>query len=71
MGTGATNDMKIEIFGENGAIRFSAEEPSWLEVFDVRDSDQPAGGMSGYRKVQSVGRFEGHKVPDWSMAPVL
>lgn len=69
MGTGATNDMKIEIFGENGAIRFSAEEPSWLEVFDVRDSDQPTGGMSGFRKVQSVGRFEGHKIPDWSMAP--
>jgi predicted dehydrogenase len=69
MGTGATNDMKIEIFGERGAIRFNAEEPSWLEVFDVRDSDQPTGGMSGYRKVQAVGRFEGHKVPDWSMAP--
>lgn len=69
MGTGATNDMKLEIFGEKGAIRFSAEEPSWLEVFDVRDSDQPTGGMSGFRKVQSVGRFEGHKVPDWSMAP--
>jgi predicted dehydrogenase len=50
-------------------LRFSAEEPSWLEVFDVRDSDQPAGGMSGFRKVQAVGRFEGHKVPDWSMAP--
>jgi predicted dehydrogenase len=69
MGTGATNDMKIEIFGDNGAIRFSAEEPSWLEVFDVRDPDQPTGGMSGYRKVQAVSRFEGHKVPDWSMAP--
>jgi predicted dehydrogenase len=26
MGTSATNDMKLEIFGENGAIRFSAEE---------------------------------------------
>lgn len=69
MGTGATNDMKIEIFGEKGALRFSSEDPSWLEVFDVRDSDQPTGGMSGFRKVQTVGRFEGHKVPDWSMAP--
>jgi levoglucosan dehydrogenase len=69
MGTGATNDMKIEIFGEKGALRFDAEEPSWLEVFDVQDPDQPTGGMSGFRKVQAVGRFEGHKVPDWSMAP--
>jgi levoglucosan dehydrogenase len=29
MGTGATNDMKVEIFGEKGALRFNAEEPSW------------------------------------------
>jgi predicted dehydrogenase len=69
MGTGATNDMKIEIYGEKGAIRFSAEDPSWLEVYDVRDPDQPTGGMSGYRKIQTVGRFKEHKVPDWSMAP--
>jgi predicted dehydrogenase len=69
MGTGATNDMKIEIFGEKGAVRFSSDDPSWLEVFDVHDSDQPTGGMSGFRKLQTVGRFEGHKAPDWSMAP--
>jgi len=69
MGTGATNDLKIEIFGEKGALRFSAEDPSWLEVFDVSDPIQPTGGMSGYRRVQTVGRFEAHKVPDWSMAP--
>jgi predicted dehydrogenase len=69
MGTGATNDMRVEIFGEKGALRFSAEDPSWVEVFDVHDPEQPTGGMSGFRKVQAVGRFEGHKVPDWSMAP--
>jgi predicted dehydrogenase len=69
MGTGATNDMKFEIFGQTGALRFSAEDPSWLEVFDVKDPEQPTGGMSGFRKVQAVSRFEGHKAPDWSMAP--
>ena len=69
MGTGATNEVKVEIFGNKGALRFNAEDPSWLEVFDVGDPVQPIGGMSGYRKVQTVGRFEGHKAPDWSMAP--
>jgi predicted dehydrogenase len=69
MGTGATNDMRIEIFGEKGALRFSSEDPSWLEAYDVRDLDQPTGGMSGFRKLQTVSRFEGHKAPDWSMAP--
>jgi hypothetical protein len=69
MGTGATNDMRIEIYGERGAIRFSAEDPSWLEVFDVRDPEGPLGGMSGFRKIQTVGRYPGQKAPDWSMAP--
>lgn len=69
MGTGATNYLQFEIFGERGAFRFNAEDPSWLEVFDVKDPDQPIGGMSGFRKVQAVSRFENHKAPDWSMAP--
>ncbi len=69
MGTGATNDMVIEIFGEKGALRFASDDPSWLQVFDTRDPDQPLGGMSGFRKVQTVGHFAGQKVPDWSMPP--
>ena len=68
-GTGAANDMKIEIFGDKGALRFSADDPSWLEVFDTRDADQPLGGLSGFRKVQTVGRYAGQKAPDWSMSP--
>ncbi len=69
MGTGATNDLAVEIYGEKGALRFRADEPSWLHVFDTRDPDQPLGGLSGFRKVQTVGRYAGQKVPDWTMAP--
>jgi predicted dehydrogenase len=69
MGTGATNDLRVEIFGEKGAIRFNSEDPSFLEVFDTRDPEKPMGGMSGFRKIQTVGRYEGIKAPDWSMAP--
>ncbi len=69
MGTGATNDLTIEIYGEHGSLRFSANDPSWLYVFDTRDPDQPTGGLSGVRKVQTVGRYAGQKAPDWSMAP--
>ena len=69
MGTGATNDLSFEIFGELGAIRFSAVDPNWLEVYDVRDADKPIGGMRGFRKVETVSRYEGQKAPDWSMTP--
>jgi predicted dehydrogenase len=69
MGTGLTNDLQFEIFGELGALRFNAVDPNWLEVYDVRDADKPTGGMRGFRKVETVQRYAGQKAPDWSMAP--
>jgi predicted dehydrogenase len=69
MGTGATNDLQIEIFGDKGAIRFNSADPSWLEIYDVRDPDQPVGGLRGFRKLETVQRHEGQKSPDWSMPP--
>jgi len=69
MGTGATNDMQFEIFGDKGAIRFRSDDPGWLEVYDVRDNGQPLGGMRGFRKLETVQRHEGAKSPDWSMTP--
>jgi predicted dehydrogenase len=69
MGTGLTNDLSFEIFGELGAIRFNAVDPNWLEVYDVRDADRPTGGLRGFRKVETVSRYDGQKAPDWSMTP--
>jgi predicted dehydrogenase len=69
MGTGLTNALEFEIFGEQGAIRFNAVDPAWLEVYDVRDSEKPLGGLRGFRKIEAVGRYPGQKAPDWSMAP--
>ena len=69
MGTGVTNDLRIEIFGDKGALRFSLADPSWLEVYDVRDAGQPLGGMRGFRKLETVQRHEGQMAPDWSMSP--
>ena len=69
MGTGATNDMCFEIFGELGAIRFDLAQPAWLEVYDARDSDSPIGGQRGFRKIEAGGRYAGQKAPDWTMSP--
>ena len=67
MGTGATNDLQIEIFGELGALRLSASEPDWLYVYDARDADQPLGGMRGFKRVETGQRFDGQVMPDWTM----
>lgn len=71
MGTGATNDLQIEIFGEQGALRFNLEDPSWLQVYDVRDPEKPLGGMRGFKRLETVQRYEDQKSPDWTMTPTF
>ena len=68
MGTGAVNDLQVEVFGDRGAIRFRAEEPSWLEVYDATDPVEPLGGMRGFRRLETVQHYAGQKIPDWSQA---
>jgi predicted dehydrogenase len=69
MGTGLTNELIIEIYGEQGSLRFDASDPSWLEVYDVRDPGSPLGGMRGFRRLETVQRYDGAKIPDWTMPP--
>lgn len=69
MGTGLTNDVGIEIYGDKGALRFNAADPSWLEVYDLRDAGGPLGGMRGFKKLETVQRYAGAKAPDWTMPP--
>jgi len=69
MGTGVANDLGIEIFGDKGAMRFNAADPSWLEIYDTRDPDSPLGGMRGFKKLETVQRHADAKSPDWSMPP--
>jgi predicted dehydrogenase len=67
MGTGAVNDLRLEIFGELGAIKLSLEEPDWLEIYDARTPDRPLGGARGFTRVETVQRFDGAVSPDWTM----
>ena len=69
MGTGATNDLSFEIFGQQGAIRFDLGEPAWLSVYDVRAAEGPQGGERGFRKIEAVSRYAGQRAPDWTMSP--
>jgi hypothetical protein len=66
MGTGATNDLEVGIFGEKGAIRFALQDPNWLYVYDVREVERPYGGQRGVKRIEAVQHFEGQVVPDWT-----
>jgi predicted dehydrogenase len=66
MGTGAVNDLRVEIYGELGAIKLSLEDPDWLEIYDAHTSDRPLGGTRGFTRVETVQRFDGAVSPDWT-----
>lgn len=55
--TGANDDLRIEIHGREGALRFNLMEPNWLYVYDNRAKGEPIGGMRGYTLVETVQRY--------------
>ena len=55
--TGAQDDLRLEIHGTNGAIRFSLMDPNYLDWFDQRDPEAPLGGESGFKRLHCVRRY--------------
>ncbi|MDR3198823.1 MAG: Gfo/Idh/MocA family oxidoreductase [Planctomycetaceae bacterium] len=58
LATGNEDEMRFEINGEKGAIRFSLMNPHFLEFFDATVSDKPLGGYSGWRQIPCGARLE-------------
>ncbi len=55
--TGTLDELKFEIHGELGAMRFNLMDPNWLEVYDTRDAGAPIGGLRGFKKVECVQQY--------------
>ncbi len=55
--TGKNDELRIEIHGDRGALRFNLMDPNWLEVYDTRDCGEPVGGMRGFKKIETVQRY--------------
>lgn len=55
--TGTNDDLRVEIHGKEGAIRFSLMEANWLEVYDNRLAGEPIGGMRGFNRIETVQRY--------------
>lgn len=56
--TGTNDELRFEIHGDKGAIRFNLMEPNWLEYYDNTLPEAPYGGTKGYTKIESVQRFK-------------
>jgi len=50
---GAEDELRFELHGRHGALRFNLMDLNYLEAFDARDRD----GSHGWKKIATVGRF--------------
>lgn len=55
--TGTNDDFAIEIFGTDGALRFSIMEPNYLYFYDNNKPSSPFGGEKGFTAIECVQRY--------------
>ncbi len=56
--TGTNDELRFEIHGDKGALRFNLMDPNWLEYYDNTVSDRPHGGVRGFTRIECVQRYE-------------
>lgn len=56
--TGAQDELRFEIHGTRGALRFNLMQPDYLDYFDLTDPEMPLGGTSGYKRIHCLQRYE-------------
>ena len=63
--TGAEDELRFEIHGRHGAIRFNLMQPNYLEVYDGRLPDGEYGGERGWQSIACVQKYPepGDKFP--------
>ena len=55
--TGTNDELRFEIHGEKGAMKFNLMDPNWLTVYDCRDAEGPYGGDRGFKQIETVQRY--------------
>ncbi|MDD2485376.1 MAG: Gfo/Idh/MocA family oxidoreductase [bacterium] len=56
--TGCQDELRFEIHGSRGALRFNLMEPNYLDFFSSSDPEAPLGGLSGFKRIHCVQRYE-------------
>jgi predicted dehydrogenase len=55
--TGVLDELRFEIHGEKGALRWNLMDPNWLEAYDVREAGGPQGGFRGFKKIECAQQY--------------
>lgn len=55
--TGTNDELRVEIHGDKGSLRFNLMEPNWLEFYDNTLPEAGYGGLKGYTRIECVQRY--------------
>jgi predicted dehydrogenase len=55
--TGANDEIRFEVHGEKGALRFNTMQPNYVEAYDTNDPDGYIGGARGFKQIETVQRY--------------
>lgn len=57
LATGVQDELRIELHGAKGGLKFNLMEPNWLDAYDATRPEAPLGGDRGYTRIESVMRY--------------
>ncbi len=55
--TGSEDEIRFEIHGQHGALRFNLMQPNYLEVYDARLPEGDFGGRRGWQQIATVQKY--------------
>jgi predicted dehydrogenase len=55
--TGTEDELRLELHGSLGALRFNSMQPNYLEAYSRADPEEPLGGTRGWKAVATVARY--------------
>jgi predicted dehydrogenase len=57
LATGVQDELRIELHGSRGGLRFNLMEPNWLDAYDATQPESALGGSRGMTRIEAVARY--------------
>jgi predicted dehydrogenase len=54
---GVNDELRLEIHGDRGGLRFNLIDPNYVEFYDHTAAEKPYGGDRGWKRIQTVGNY--------------
>ena len=57
LSTGVQDELRFELHGSKGSLRFNLMQADWLDAYDASEPEAALGGSRGYRRIECVTRY--------------